>query len=283
MHIGTTHCTIHNTIITTINLRSGKSEVQRGSAESQVSGLRKPEQIACPNRKTSIKADIPNTGVVETSQPSLSRGRLLRRVTSTSAVSRAHDGFMELEQVMIDLAARGLTLPQISARTGLPEAVCYQRMTTALESDSSAYSTVQLRQLQVRRLEHVINALWDQVMEGDFQSQGRAAKNLTDAIREISELLDLKKDRLRDEQVRLTQAQTMLVVAAIEQVRVKTLADVLEALPEAHHETVKAMWDKSFAGHMAQSLEDQAEARVRMGSGAGELALLPAGAEGDPA
>jgi hypothetical protein len=33
---------------------------------------------------------------------------------------------------------------------------------------------------------------------------------------------------------------------------------------------------------MAQSLEDQAEARVRMGSGAGELVLLPAGAEGDP-
>ena len=189
---------------------------------------------------------------------------------------------MELEQVMIDLAARGLTIPQISARTGLPEAVCYQRMTAALESDSSAYSTVQLRQLQVRRLEHVINALWDQVMDGDFQSQGRAAKNLTDAIREISELLDLKKDRLRDEQVRLTQAQTMLVVAAIEQVRVKTLVDVLEALPDAHHEAVKAMWDKSFAGHMAQSLEDQAEARVRMGSGSGELALLPAGAEGGP-
>jgi len=189
---------------------------------------------------------------------------------------------MELEQVMIDLAARGLTLPQISVRTGLPEAVCYQRMTAALENESSAYSTVQLRQLQLRRLEHVINALWDQVMDGDFQSQGRAAKNLTDAIREISELMDLKKDRLRDEQVRLTQAQTMLVVAAIEQVRVKTLADVLQALPDEHHETVKAMWDKSFAGHMAQSLEDQAEARVRMGAGAGELALLPAGAEGDP-
>lgn len=182
----------------------------------------------------------------------------------------------DLDQVMIDLAARGLTMPQISARTGLPEAVCYQRMTAKLESDSSAFSTVQLRQLQVRRLEHIINALWDQVMDGDFQSQGRTAKNLLEAVREVSELLDLKKDRLRDEQVRLTQAQTMLITTTLDAVRVQVLKDVLDVLPQEHRQAVREMWDRSFAGSAAQALEDGAEARIRMGSGAGELELLPA-------
>ena len=186
---------------------------------------------------------------------------------------------MDLDQVMVDLAARGMTLAQIAARTGLPEAQAYQRITAKLETGTSGMSTIQLRQLQLRRLEHIIDALWDQVMEGDTFSQGRTTKNLIDTINQISELMDLKRDRLRDEQIRLTQAQTLLIEAAIDAVRVKALRDVLEALPVEHHEAVKAMWDRSFAGHAAQALEDNVAARVRMGEGAGELELLPAEAD----
>ena len=187
---------------------------------------------------------------------------------------------MDLDQVMVDLAARGMTLAQIAARTGIPEPQAYQRITAKLESGTSAMSTIQLRQLQLRRLEHIIDALWDQVMEGDTFSQGRTTKNLIDTINQISELMDLKRDRLRDEQIRLTQAQTLLVTATIEAVRVKALKDVLAALPEEHHEAVRLMWDRSFAGHAADALEENAAARVRMGEGAGELELLPS--EPDP-
>jgi len=169
-----------------------------------------------------------------------------------------------------------MTLAQISARTGLPEPEAYRRITAKLESGTSGMSTIQLRQLQLRRLEHIIDALWDQVMEGDTFSQGRTTKNLIDTINQISELMDLKRDRLRDEQIRLTQAQTLLVTATIEAVRVKALADVLEALPAEHHDAVRLMWDRSFAGHAADALEENAAARVRMGEGAGELELLPA-------
>lgn len=183
---------------------------------------------------------------------------------------------MELDQVMVDLAARGMNLSEISVRTGLPEQACYERIQAALERDASLYSTVQMRQLQVKRFEMVIGALWDQIQEGDFQSQGRAAKNFTDTVREISDLLDLKKDRLREEQIRLTQAQTMLVTATLDHVRVKTLADVLATLPESEHGKVKDMWDRSFAGHAADSLEENAEKRIRMGPAAGELELLEA-------
>lgn len=182
---------------------------------------------------------------------------------------------MDLDQVMVDLAARGMTLAQIAARTGLSEAVCYQRMTAKLESGTSVMSTTQLRQLQLRRLEHILDAMWDQVMEGDQYSQGRNTKNLIDAINQISELMDLKRDRLRDEQIRLTQAQTLLVTATIERVRTETLKDVLETLPAEHHEAIRLMWDRSFAGHAASALEENAAARVKMGQGAGELELLP--------
>jgi hypothetical protein len=124
-------------------------------------------------------------------------------------------------------------------------------------------------------MEHIIGALWDQVMGGDLLTQGRNVKNLIDVIREITELMDLKKDRLRDEQVRLTQAHTQMVLAAVDAVRVGMLERVISAVGEERRDAVTSMWHESFAMLAAKGIEANEEAQIRMGDGAGPVELLP--------
>lgn len=184
-----------------------------------------------------------------------------------------------IAEVMVDLSAQGMTLAQISAKVGLPPEVCHRRMSTHLEDVASSMSLVQMRMVQLRRLEHIIGALWDQVMEGDLMTQGRNVKNLIEVIREITELMDLKKDRLRDEQVRLTQAQTQMVLTAVDAVRMNMLEKVIDAVGEDQRDTLAGMWHEQFAELAASAVEDNSEAVVRVGSGAGPVELLPAKAD----
>lgn len=184
----------------------------------------------------------------------------------------AHDS---LAQVMVDYAAQGMTLAQISARVGMEIEAVHERMTSYLENQATSMSVTQMRMLQLSRLERVIGALWQQVMDGDFATQGRNVKNMIDAIREITELMDLKKDRLRDEQVRLTQAQTQLVTASIEVLHVGMLGRVLNLLPEDAREAMEEMWNTSFPAMAADAIAQNAAATVKMGAGAGPVQLMP--------
>src|SRR5690606_40056796 len=111
-----------------------------------------------------------------------------------------------------------------------------ERMNAFLENQATSMSIVQMRMLQLARLERILGALWEQVMAGDLLTQGRNAKNLIETVRESTELMDLKKDRLRDEQIRLTQAQTQLVTTATEAIQAGMPAEVAELLPEATRE-----------------------------------------------
>lgn len=184
----------------------------------------------------------------------------------------AHDS---LAQVMVDYAAQGMTLAQISARVGMDVEVVHERMTSYLENQATSMSIVQMRMLQLNRLERIIGALWDQVMAGDIMTQGRNIKNMIDTIREITELMDLKKDRLRDEQVRLTQAQTQLVTTAIDSIRISMLEKILEMLPEEHRESVEIMWGNTFPAMAADAIARNSAAVVKMGQGAGPIELEP--------
>src|SRR5688572_7563462 len=95
---------------------------------------------------------------------------------------RCGEGWMvendSLAQAMVDLSAQGLTLAQVAAKVGMDEASVHRRMTAYLESQATSLSVVQMRMLQLRRLEHIIGALWEQVMAGDLLTQGRNVKNL---------------------------------------------------------------------------------------------------------
>jgi hypothetical protein len=186
-----------------------------------------------------------------------------------------------LAQVMVDYAAQGMTLAQIAARVGMDVEAVHERMTSYLESQATSMSVVQMRMLQLARLERVIGALWQQVMDGDLLTQGRNVKNMIDTIREITELMDLKKDRLRDEQVRLTQAQTQLVTTAIDVIRVGMLEKIVEILPEESREAVEVMWNSTFPMMAADAIARNKAAVVKMGSGAGPVELEPVMEETD--
>lgn len=180
-----------------------------------------------------------------------------------------------LAQVMVDYAAQGMTLAQIAARTGMEIEAVHERMNAYLENQATGMSIVQMRMLQLARLERILGALWEQVMAGDLLTQGRNAKNLIETVREITELMDLKKDRLRDEQIRLTQAQTQLVTTAIEAVRVGMLEKVMELLPEESREAVELMWGEVFPAMAADAIARNRSAIVKMGGGAGPVELEP--------
>lgn len=181
-----------------------------------------------------------------------------------------------LAQTMVDLAAKGMTLAQISAKTGLDVPKIHQRMARYLESQATNLSVVQMRMLQLRRLERILTALDDQVMSGDLLTQGRNVKNLIDTIREITELMDLKKDRLRDEQVRLTQAQTAMILKALGLPQQVLLGELLSSwiAPEKQEEFTE-WWNREFPQLAARGVEENASAVVQMGSGAGPIELMP--------
>jgi hypothetical protein len=180
-----------------------------------------------------------------------------------------------LAQVMVDYAAQGMTLAQIAARVGMDIEAVHERMTTYLENQATSMSVTQMRMLQLSCLERIIGALWEQVMAGDLLTQGRNVKNMIETIREITELMDLKKDRLRDEQVRLTQAQTQLVTASIEAIRVGMLERIVDLLPEESREAVEHMWNTSFPAMAADAIARNTAATVKMGAGAGPIELEP--------
>jgi hypothetical protein len=186
----------------------------------------------------------------------------------------AHDS---LAQVMVDYAAQGMTLAQIAARTGMEIEAVHERMNAYLEDQATSMSIVQMRMLQLARLERILGALWQQVMDGDLLTQGRNAKNLIETVREITELMDLKKDRLRDEQIRLTQAQTQLVTTAIEALRVGMLEKVVELLPEESREAVEQMWGEVFPAMAADAIARNSAAIVKVGgnSTTGPIELEP--------
>lgn len=186
----------------------------------------------------------------------------------------AHDS---LAQVMVDYAAQGMTLAQIAARTGMEIEAVHERMNAYLENQATSMSIVQMRMLQLARLERILGALWQQVMDGDLLTQGRNAKNLIETVREITELMDLKKDRLRDEQIRLTQAQTQLVTTAIEAIRVGMLEKVVDMLPEESREAVEQMWGEVFPAMAADAIARNSAAIVKVGgnSTTGPIELEP--------
>ena len=189
-----------------------------------------------------------------------------------------------LAQVMVDLAARGMTLGQISAKTGLAEPVVHERMTRYLENQSTTMSVVQMRMLQLRRLERIMNAIDEQVMGGDLLTQGRNVKNLIDVIREVTELMDLKKDRLRDEQVRLTQAQTMMVLRSLGVPQEILLGELIAqwVIPEKTEE-FRQFWNTRFPELAARGVEENMAAMVQVGGGIdGPVMLSPVNDEEKP-
>lgn len=137
-----------------------------------------------------------------------------------------------LTEELVNLRAKGRTWMQIQMETGVPAQSAAVRVSDYLNGQYASTSIEEARQLQIRRLEMIMGYLYEQVAAGDFLTQGRHTTNLIATIQQVTELLDLKKDRLRDEQVRLTQEQTGLIGIILDEVRSAVLDAVMGLLTE---------------------------------------------------
>ena len=135
-----------------------------------------------------------------------------------------------LTEELVTLRAKGRTWAQIEVESGIPAAQAAARVQDYLRNSYSDTSVTEARQMQIRRLEMLMGYLWEQVEAGDFLTQGRNTANLITVIQQVTELLDLKKDRLRDEQIRLTQEQGGLILIILQAVQGTLLNDVLDLL-----------------------------------------------------
>lgn len=181
-----------------------------------------------------------------------------------------------LVDLLVGLRARGLTWAQIEAETEIDAERAATLVQEYLVSSYGASTVAEQRMLQLRRLEQIANALWDQVMSGDRITEGKQTKNLLDTLNMITELLDLKKDRVRDELVQLTRAQTDLVRTVLVQARMEILQQLLEMVhtlplsgtPEemraAFRVRLEAGFSQIYAEASAKALEGEHSKVVRI-------------------
>ena len=181
-----------------------------------------------------------------------------------------------LVDLLVGLRARGLTWAQIEAETEIDAERASVIVQEYLTSNYGASTVAEQRMLQLRRLEQIANALWDQVMSGDRITEGKQVKNLLDTLNMITELLDLKKDRVRDELVQLTKAQTDLVRAVLVEARLhiqEELLELVQSLPSVGTaEEVKAVarqrlesgFSQIYAEASAKALESPTSKVVRI-------------------
>jgi hypothetical protein len=173
-----------------------------------------------------------------------------------------YDPSTGLIELLVGLRARGKTWKQIEDETAIDAERASQLVQEYLVSSYGASTVAEQRMLQLRRMEHVVNALWDQVMTGDQLTEGKQTKNLLDTLNMITELLDLKKDRVRDELVQLTRAQTDLVRTTLLGARIdilNSLLDMVQALPvKGTGEEVKATMRMQLEAGFSQMYADAA-------------------------
>lgn len=169
---------------------------------------------------------------------------------------------------LVTLRAKGRTWAQIEAEAGVPAAQCAVLVQNYLNSSYSGTSVSDVRQLQIRRLEMLMGYLWEQVEAGDFLTQGRNTTNLINVIQQVTELLDLRKDRLRDEQIRLTQEQSGLLITMMDAIKVDVMDMLLNMLTAASVydpavgqrsipdlTTVRARLEREWSGWFAEAAD----------------------------
>src|SRR5690554_3795827 len=87
-----------------------------------------------------------------------------------------------LVDLLVGLRARGLTWAQIETETEIDAERAATLVQEYLTSNYGASTVAEQRMLQLRRLEQIANALWDQVMAGDRITEGKQTKNMVHTL-----------------------------------------------------------------------------------------------------
>lgn len=168
---------------------------------------------------------------------------------------------------LVDMRASGKTPAKIEEEMGIDAALVAYHVRNYLEDNYNTQSYIEQRMLQARRIEIIINSLWKQVTEaGDFITEGKQTQNLLNAVNLLTDLLDLRRDRLREEQVELTRAQTELVQTVLAGVRLKlweSISAAVQRIPaEGDPEELKSIVLKSIESGLPQWYANAADAAL---------------------
>lgn len=138
---------------------------------------------------------------------------------------------VDVRKEVVRLRVRGKDFSEISDELNLASAerareIFFEHM----QRSYSESSPEEMRFLQLKRLESMIDFLWDIVKVGDAASEGKQTANVIKIIEEINKLMGLHKDPLVEAQVRLTEAQISVIYETMAAMRTEMLMRALDGL-----------------------------------------------------
>lgn len=134
---------------------------------------------------------------------------------------------------IVNMRVRGKDFGQIADKLGMTAARAREKFLEYMHEAYADSDDVEMRFLQLKRLEKMVDFLWDQVAAGDALTEGKQTANLIKVIEEINKLMGLHRDQLADAQVKLAEAQTALVYEVMSTMRSAMLDRALEDLRPA--------------------------------------------------
>ena len=163
---------------------------------------------------------------------------------------------------VVQLRVRGRDFDEIAAELGLESTERAREIFfDAMRRNYANSSPEEMRFLQLKRLESLVDVLWDTVKQGDTLSEGRQTANLIKIIEEINKLMGLHRDPLVEAQVKLTEAQVELIYQTMAMMRAEMLQRALDglrpvtdALSATDSERVRVAVESSWADWHQESM-----------------------------
>lgn len=132
---------------------------------------------------------------------------------------------------VVKLRVRGKDFDEIAAELSLNSTERAREIFfDAMRRSYANSSPEELRFLQLKRMESLVDTLWDTVKQGDLVSEGRQTANLIKIIEEINKLMGLHRDPLVEAQVRLTEVQIEMIYQTMALMRAEMLQRALDGL-----------------------------------------------------
>lgn len=134
---------------------------------------------------------------------------------------------------IVRMRVRGKDFPEIAEELGLVSAErAREKFLEHVRAAYAASSDEEMRFLQLKRLESMVDFLWDNIKDRgeDGLTDAKQTANLLKVIEEINSLMGLHRDPLVEAQVRLTEAQTDLLYQLMAGMRMEMLQRALDGL-----------------------------------------------------
>ena len=124
------------------------------------------------------------------------------------------------DDVIVRMRLEGISIRDIARKLQLTEDFVLERFTELMARHAAQTTTSEYRQLQILRLEQLVNLLWQQVQRNDADQ----TRNMLTVIERLNKMFELENEKSTIEVRIVTDAQARLVIAAVTAVIERILA-----------------------------------------------------------